>query len=112
MYLTALHLENTGPISTCHVNPLFADNGAPLPIVVVGPNGSGKSILLSHIADALMTFTEQRLSADFSRWEDLRDLYFRTGSERAIRSGEPFSLSLLQFNTDVGDLLLRQSRNT
>lgn len=105
MYLTALYLENTGPISTCHVNPLFADNdGAPLPIVVVGPNGSGKSILLSHIADALMTFTEQRLSADFSRWEDLRDLYFRTGSERAIRSGEPFSLSLLQFNTDVGDL--------
>lgn len=104
MYLTALYLENTGPILTCHVNPLFADNGAPLPIVVVGPNGSGKSILLSHIVDALMTFTEQRLSADFSRWEDLRDLYFRTGSERAIRSGEPFSLSLLQFNTDVGDL--------
>lgn len=104
MYLTALYLENTGPISTCHVNPPFADGGAPLPIVVVGPNGSGKSILLSHIADALMTFTEQRLSADFSRWEDLRDLYFRTGSERAIRSGEPFSLSLLQFNTDVGDL--------
>ena len=106
MYLTALHLENTGPISTCQVNPLFADNGAPLPIVVVGPNGSGKSILLSHIADALMTFTEQRLSADFSRWDDLRDLYFRTGSERAIRSGEPFSLSLLQFNTHVGDLYL------
>ena len=104
MYLTALYLENTGPISTCRVNPLFAGDGAPLPIVVVGPNGSGKSILLSHIADALMTFTEQRSSADFSRWEDLRDLYFRTGSERAIRSGEPFSLSLLQFNTDVGDL--------
>ena len=104
MYLTALYLENTGPISTCHVNPPFADDGAPLPIVVVGPNGSGKSILLSHIADALMTFTEQRLDADFSRWYDLRDSYFRTGSERAIRSGEPFSLSLLQFNTDVGDL--------
>ena len=104
MYLTALYLENTGPISTCHVNPPFADNGTPLPIVVVGPNGSGKSILLSHIADALMTFTKQRLNADFSPWDDLRDLYFRTGSERAIRSGEPFSLSLLQFNTHVGDL--------
>ena len=104
MYLTALYLENTGPISTCHVNPPFSGNGAPLPIVVVGPNGSGKSILLSHIADALMTFTEQRLDADFSRWYDLRDSYFRTGSERAIRSGEPFSLSLLQFNTDFGDL--------
>lgn len=104
MYLTALHLENTGPISTCRVNPPFADDRAPLPIVVVGPNGSGKSILLSHIADALMTFTEQRLSADFSRWYDLRDVYFRTGSERAIRSGEPFSLSLLQFKTHVGDL--------
>ena len=104
MYLTALYLENTGPISTCHVNPPFADNGTPLPIVVVGPNGSGKSIFLSHIADALMTFTKQRLNADFSHWDDLRDLYFRTGSERAIKSGEPFSLSLLRFNTHVGDL--------
>ena len=104
MYLTELYLENTGPISTCHVKPPFAVNGHPLPIVVVGPNGSGKSILLSYIADALITFTKQRLNADFSHWDDLRDLYFRTGSERAIRSSEPFSLGLLRFNTHVGDL--------
>ena len=47
MYLTEIYLENTGPITKCHVKPPF-DNGNPLPIVIVGPNGSGKTIFLSY----------------------------------------------------------------
>ena len=58
MYLDEIYLENTGPISKCHVKPPFANNGNPLPIVVVGPNGSGKSIFLSYIVDALMEFAK------------------------------------------------------
>ena len=58
MYLDEIYLENTGPISKCHVQLPFANNGNPLPIVVVGPNGSGKSIFLSYIVDALMEFAK------------------------------------------------------
>ena len=58
MYLDEIYLENTGPISKCHVQLPFATNGNPLPVVVVGPNGSGKSIFLSYIVDALMEFAK------------------------------------------------------
>ena len=58
MYLSEIYLENTGPISKCHVQLPFADNGIPHPVVVVGPNGSGKSIFLSYIVDALMEFAK------------------------------------------------------
>ena len=59
MYLEEIYLENTGPISKCHIKPLFADNGNPLPVVIVGPNGSGKSIFLSYIVDALTEFAKK-----------------------------------------------------
>ena len=42
MYLHEIFLQNTGPISECHVKPPFDENGNPQPIVIVGPNGSGK----------------------------------------------------------------------
>ena len=44
MYLSEIYLENTGPISKCHVHLPFSDNGNPRPVAIVGPNGSGKSI--------------------------------------------------------------------
>ena len=62
MYLSEIYLENTGPISKCHVEMPFADNGNPLPVVVIGPNGSGKSIFLSYIVDALMEFVKKPLA--------------------------------------------------
>ena len=49
MYLHEIFLQNTGPISTCHIKPPFDANGNSFPIVIVGPNGSGKSIFLSYI---------------------------------------------------------------
>ena len=49
MYLHEIFLQNTGPISKCHVKPPFDSAGNPLPIVIVGPNGSGKTIFLSYI---------------------------------------------------------------
>ena len=54
MYLDEIYLENTGPISKCHIHLPFAGNSNPRPVVIVGPNGSGKSIFLSYIVDALM----------------------------------------------------------
>lgn len=103
MYLKEIYLENTGPISKCHVKPLFADNGNPLPVVIVGPNGSGKSIFLSYIVDALMEFAKQAFR-DIIPPDGLSTPYFRVIHQRAIRSGERFSLSLLRFKTSSDNL--------
>ena len=54
MYLSEIYLENTGPVSKCHIHLPFVNNSTPRPVVIVGPNGSGKSIFLSYIVDALM----------------------------------------------------------
>ena len=103
MYLTEIYLENTGPISKCHVHLPFADNSDPQPVVVVGPNGSGKSIFLSYIVDALMEFAKT-VFRDIVPSDGLSKPYFRIISPRTIRSGESFSLSLLRFKTADGDL--------
>ena len=67
MYLHEIFLQNTGPISKCHVKPLFDDDGNPLPIVIVGPNGSGKTIFLSYIVDALVEFAKKAFVILFPR---------------------------------------------
>ena len=103
MYLEEIYLENTGPISKCHVKPPFDDNGNPLPVVVVGPNGSGKTTLLSYIVDALMEFAKPVFD-DIVPLDGLGQPYFRIVHPRAIRSGEPFSLSLLHFKANNDDL--------
>ena len=90
MYLKEIYLENTGPISKCHVELPFNEEN-PLPVVIVGPNGSGKSIFLSYIVDALTEFAKTSFS------NPVPD--FRTVNQHAIRSGEQFSLSLLRFET-------------
>ena len=93
MYLHEIFLQNTGPISECHVKPPFDEDGNPQPIVIVGPNGSGKSIFLSYIVDALTEFAKTSFN----------DLVpdFRTVNQHAIKSGEQFSLSLLRFRFET-----------
>ena len=103
MYLDEIYLENTGPISKCHIHLSFADNSNPRPVVIVGPNGSGKSIFLSYIVDALMEFAKT-VFRDIVPSDGLSKPYFRIMSSRAIRSGESFSLSLLRFKTAGNDL--------
>ncbi len=95
MYLHEIFLQNTGPISECHVKPPFDENGNPQPIVIVGPNGSGKSIFLSYIVDALTQFARTAFRNFASN--------FRSINQHAIRSGEQFSLSLLRFETADGE---------
>ncbi len=103
MYLADLYLENTGPISKCHVEMPFADNRDPLPVVIVGPNGSGKSIFLSYIIDALIEFGKQAFR-DIVLPDSLEAPYFRVVYPSGIRSGEPFSLSLLHFRVNDDNL--------
>ena len=104
MYLHELFLQNTGPISKCHVKPPFDENGDPQPIVIVGPNGSGKSIFLSYIVDALTEFARTVFGDTVPA--------FRTINQHAIRSGEQFSLSLLRFETTDGELSYREEVET
>ncbi len=96
MYLHEIFLQNTGPISECHVKSSFDETGNPQPIVIVGPNGSGKSIFLSYIVDALTEFARVSFYDYTSN--------FRTLNQHAIKSGEQFSLSLLRFETTDGEL--------
>lgn len=103
MYLDEIYLENTGPISKCHIHLPFADDGDPRPVVIVGPNGSGKSIFLSYIVDALMEFAKTAFS-DIVPSDGLRTPYFRIIGSTMIRSSQSFSLSLLRFRTANGDL--------
>ena len=103
MYLDEIYLENTGPISKCHVHLPFDDNNNPRPVIIVGPNGSGKSIFISYIVDALMEFAKAAFR-DIVPSDSLGAPYFRVISPRAIRSGETFSLSLLRFKTTDSDL--------
>lgn len=104
MYLSEIYLENTGPISKCHVEMPFADNNSPLPVVIVGPNGSGKSIFLSYIVDALMELAKIVFS-DIVPPDGLRTPYYRTIRSMAIKSGALHSLSLLCFETATKKLL-------
>ena len=54
MYTKRIQLVNYGPVEKLDIELPF--NGeTPKPVVVVGENGSGKSILLSHIANGLVT---------------------------------------------------------
>ena len=104
MYLHEIFLQNTGPISECHVKPLFDDNGNPQPIVIVGPNGSGKTIFLSYIVDALTEFAKKAF-LDIVRFDSSGNTpYFRVVQPMAIRSGQPFSLSLLHFKANNDNL--------
>ena len=103
MYLDEIYLENTGPISLCHVKLPFADDSNPHPVVIVGPKRSGKSIFLSYIVDALMEFAKTAFQ-DIVPSDGVSAPYFRVISSRAIRSGESFSLSLLRFKTADNDL--------
>lgn len=57
MYVTRLQITNYGPIA--HLDIEFPFRGeAPLPVVLVGPNGAGKTVVLSHIANALLSAKE------------------------------------------------------
>ena len=104
MYLHEIFLQNTGPISECHVKPPFDDNGNPLPMVIVGPNGSGKTIFLSYIVGALTEFGKKAF-LDIVPFDNSGGTpYFRVVQPRAIRSGQPFSLSLLHFKANNNDL--------
>ena len=103
MYLEEIYLENTGPISKCHVEKMpFDDKGNPRPVVVVGGNGSGKSIFLSYIVDALMEFAK-RTFEDIVPSNGLSGPYYRVVHPMAIKSGERYSLGLLRFKTSKGD---------
>jgi len=102
MYLTELYLQNTGPISECHVKPSFDENENPQPIVIVGPNGSGKTIFLSYIVDALTEFAKKAFT-DIVPTDGLSSPYFRIIGSTTVRSGQPFSLSLLHFKTTGSD---------
>lgn len=103
MYLHEIFLQNTGPISKCHVKPPFNENGDPQPIVIVGPNGSGKTIFLSYIVDALTEFAKKAFT-DIVPSDGLNTPYFRIVHPRAIRSGAPFSLSFLHFKANNDNL--------
>lgn len=103
MYLEEIYLENTGPISKCHVKLPFGDNGNPHPVVMVGPNGVGKTTFLSYIADALTEFAKKAFN-DIVPTDGSKTPYFRVIHSRAIRSGQPFSLSLLRFKANSDSL--------
>ena len=103
MYLHEIFLQNTGPISECHVKPRFDDAGNPLPIAIVGPNGSGKTISLSYIVDALTEFAKKAF-IDIVPSDGLNTPFFRAIQPMAISSGQPFSLSLLHFKANNDNL--------
>ena len=104
MYLHEIFLQNTGPISECHVKPPFDESGNPQPIVIVGPNGSGKTIFLSYIVDALTEFAKTAF-LDIVPFDSSGNTpYFRFVQPTAIKSGQPFSLSLLHFKANNDDL--------
>src|SRR5262245_30566498 len=96
MYLSELWLDNTGPISHCHLKLPFNSDGRPLPTVVVGRNGSGKSVLLSYAVDALVEFAKLACR-DIVPADGTRKPYFRVQGTPMIASGQPFSLALLCF---------------
>ena len=103
MYLHEIFLQNTGPISECHVKPPFDENGNPQPTVIVGPNGSGKTVFLSYIVDALMEFAKKSFR-DIVPTDGLSGPYFRIVGATTVRSGQSFNLSLLHFKTIEGNL--------
>ena len=104
MYLHEIFLQNTGPISECHVKPPFDETGNPQPIVVVGPNGSGKTIFLSYIVDALTEFAKKAFIDIVDSDNSKVTPYFRVIQPDGISSGAPFSLSLLHFKATGNDL--------
>lgn len=54
MYIKKIQIHNSGPIENLFIEPLFAANGNPFPLLLIGKNGSGKTLLLSNILDSLV----------------------------------------------------------
>lgn len=104
MYVQEIFLQNTGPISECHVKLPFDDEGNPLPVVIVVPNGSGKTIFLSYIVDALTEFAKQAFQDIVVPDNSGGTPYFRVIHPMVIRSGQLFSLSLIHFKANNDDL--------
>ncbi len=114
MYLKEVFLQNTGPISECHVKLPFIKDGddeRPLPVVIVGPNGSGKTIFLSYIVDALTEFAKQVFD-DIVPTDGLGTPYFRVVGSSTVRSRQSYSLSLLHFNANDSDLFYSEKIGT
>jgi Predicted ATP-binding protein involved in virulence len=54
MYIKKIQIQNNGPIDNLLIEPLFAANGNPFPLLLIGKNGSGKTLLLSNILDSFV----------------------------------------------------------
>lgn len=54
MYIKKIQIQNNGPVENLLIEPLFAANGNPLPLLLIGKNGSGKTLLLSNILDSFV----------------------------------------------------------
>ena len=55
MYINKIIIQDFGPFSNLDITCHFADNGNPVPLILIGKNGSGKTILLSHIVNTLIS---------------------------------------------------------
>ena len=93
MYVKRIQLVNYGPIDHLDINLPF-EGDTPRPILLVGENGSGKSILLSHIANGI-------LSAKAVAYPDTPEVepgkVYKLRSNAYIKSGNEYYFGRVDF---------------
>jgi ABC-type proline/glycine betaine transport system ATPase subunit len=97
MYLKHFNLQNVGPVQDLNYALPFDDKGRPKSLVLVGPNGSGKSIVLSFIANAILS-THQVL---FENGEVEAGKVYKFRSPGYIRSGADHYFAKLAFDEEI-----------
>jgi hypothetical protein len=104
VYLRELFVLNNGSIEKLHLELPFAEDGKPIPLVMVGQNGSGKTNVLSMIAEALLEAASQGYSDITPGATILSRNWLRVIGSRTIRYRAEGSFVIMRFHHDNADL--------
>lgn len=92
MYIRRVDIKNYGPIEDCVIEPVFRDDGSPMPVIIAGQNGSGKTLVLTNIVDSIVELKEKRKNK-----KNAKKQLFKAAKKDYIKNGENEYLVNIKF---------------
>lgn len=101
MYIRRVDIKNYGPIDDCIIEPIFREDGLPMPVIIAGQNGSGKTLVLTNIVDAIM---ELKYRKSLKKKGLKSDDVFKVSKKDYIKNGQNeyiVNINFLENDTDI-----------